>query len=327
MERKFGSARRRLTMKGNATPNSRDIRDASGSDKVAHMAALTRVVVVHYGDPELTNRAIQSLGAGSVLPGMVVIVDNSPTPLPEPPQGTMPVMVVRPGRNTGFAGGVTIGLDCASHLPWEYAWLLNNDATASHDAFGELLGAMERADGRALVSSRVLDEATGEAWFEQTDYLPWRLASRGRRLEAPSDGDLVEITRPSWRRVPYVSGCSVLIPRTALSAIGGFDQSFFMYSEDVDLSLRSVRAGFSLVVAPHSVVLHRTSSGTHVRRRERMIAETSFRLTAKHYPWLLPPAIVGAFVTALKRTVTTRQAWWLTERFRGYWDALTNRPR
>jgi GT2 family glycosyltransferase len=314
-------------MEGDATPNDRDIRDVSRSDTIARMAAMTRAVVVHYGDPELTNRAVESLGAGSVLPGLVVIVDNSPTPLAEPRPGRTPAMVVRPGRNTGFAAGATIGLEHAPHLPWDYAWLFNNDAAASPEAFRELLAAMARADGRALVSSQIRDEATGDVWFEQTQYLPWRLASRGRRLALPHDGDLVETSRPSWRRVPYVSGCSLLIPHAALAAIGGFDQSFFMYSEDVDLSVRSLRAGFSLIVAPRSVVLHRTSSGTHVRRRERMISETSFRLTAKYYPWLLPPAIVLAFATALKRSVTTRQAWWLTQRFRGYWDALTNKRR
>lgn len=314
-------------MEGRSSPISQYNGEVSRSDKVARMALMTRAVVVHYGDPELTARAVASLRTGSVGPGLVVIVDNSPAPLAEPPSGTVPVMVVRPGRNTGFAGGVTIGLECAPHIPWEFAWLLNNDAVASNDAFSELLAAMARADGRALVSSQIRDEATGEVWYEQTRYLPWRLESRGRRLTSPLDGDVIETSRPSWRRVPYVSGCSLLIPHAALAAIGGFDQSFFMYSEDVDLSVRSLRAGFSLVVAPRSLVLHRTSSGTHFRRRERMVSETSFRLTAKYYPWLLPPALVAAFATALKRALSRRQAWWLTERFRGYWDALSNRPR
>ena len=314
-------------MEGDPATKLAAANDPSRSDDIALMAGLTRVVVVHYGDPELTNRAIRSLEAGSVLPGLIVIVDNSPTPFAEPPRSTPPVMVVRPGRNTGFAAGATIGLEYAPHLPWDYAWLFNNDAVASPEAFRELLAAMARADGHALVSSQIRDEATGEVWFEQTRYLPWRLASRGRNLALPNDRDLVETSRPSWRRVPYVSGCSLLIPHAALAAIGGFDQSFFMYSEDVDLSVRSLRAGFSLVVAPRSVVLHRTSSGTHVRRRERMISETSFRLTAKYYPWLLPPAIVLAFATAFKRSVATGQAWWLTQRFGGYWDALTNKRR
>jgi GT2 family glycosyltransferase len=301
--------------------------DTTAQDGPARMAALTRAVVVHYGDPELTNRAASSVMAGSLAPGLIVVVDNSPTPFPDPPASAVPLVVVRPGRNTGFAGGVTIGLEAAPSVTWDYAWLLNNDAVAATDALSELLAATARADGRALVSSQIRDEATGEVWFEQTRYLPWRLESRGRRLTSALDGDYVEATRPSWRSIPYVSGCSLLIPATALGAIGGFDRSFFMYSEDVDLSIRSARAGFSLVVAPRSVVLHRTSSGTHVRRRERMISETSFRLTAKYYPWLLPLAVAGALAAAVRRSVTRRQLWWLTERLKGYADALANRPR
>jgi GT2 family glycosyltransferase len=301
--------------------------DTTAQDGPARMAALTRAVVVHYGDPELTNRAVSSLMAGSVAPGLIVVVDNSPTPFPDPPPGAVPLVVVRPGRNTGFAGGVTIGLEAAPRVTWDYAWMLNNDAVAATDALSELLAAMTRADGRALISSLIRDEATGDVWFEQTHFLPWRMESRGRRLASPLGADLTETRRPSWRSMPYISGCSLLVPSAALTAIGGFDRSFFMYSEDVDLSTRSLRAGFSLVVAPRSVVVHRTSSGTHFRHRERMVSETSFRLTAKHYPWLLPPGVVLAFATALKRSVMRRQAWWMTERFRGYRDALKSRPR
>jgi GT2 family glycosyltransferase len=314
-------------MEDRSTQISQSKGDVSRSDKIPRMAARTRAVVVHYGDPELTIRAVSSIRAGSVAPGLIVVVDNSPVPFPDPPHHSVPAMVVRPGQNTGFAGGVTIGLEYAPQFPWELAWLLNNDAYAQEDAFTELLEAMARADGRALISSLIRDEATGDVWFEQTRFLPWRMESRGRRLATPLGAELTETRRPSWRSMPYVSGTSLLVPSAAFTAIGGFDRSFFMYSEDVDLSTRSLRAGFALVVAPRSVVVHRTSSGTHIRHRERMVSETSFRLTAKYYPWLLPPAIVLAFATALKRSIMRRQALWMTERFGGYRDALKSRRR
>jgi NAD(P)-dependent dehydrogenase (short-subunit alcohol dehydrogenase family) len=53
-----------------------------------------------------------------------------------------------------------------------------------------------------------------------------------------------------------------------------------------------------------TIVRHRTSSGTCSAERERMISETSFRLTAKDYPWLLPLTVVGAVATGCKRAVT-----------------------
>ena len=53
-----------------------------------------------------------------------------------------------------------------------------------------------------------------------------------------------------------------------------------------------------------TIVRHRTSSGTCSAEREWMISETSFRLTAKDYPWLLPLAVVGAVATGCKRAVT-----------------------
>ena len=53
-----------------------------------------------------------------------------------------------------------------------------------------------------------------------------------------------------------------------------------------------------------------------------MISETSFRLTAKHYPWLLPVALVGAIATGCKRAVARRELWWLTTRLEGYRAAM-----
>ena len=71
-----------------------------------------------------------------------------------------------------------------------------------------------------------------------------------------------------------------------------------------------------------TIVRHRTSSGTCSAERERMISETSFRLTAKDYPWLLPLAVVGAVATGCKRAVTRRERWWLTTRLEGYRAAV-----
>lgn len=299
-------------------------------DPLATMAATTRAIIVHYGEAQLTHRAVASVLSSTLSPRLVVVVDNGPGRYPEPdPSLGERVVVVRPDRNTGFAGGVTIGIETQVLVPPDYLWLLNNDAVAEPHAFAELLAALRRANGRALISSLVEDEATGVIWSDHARYLPWRLESRHRTHLTHSThdpGDAVVGRAPSWRSVPYLPGCSLLLPTDLLRSIGGLDRSFFMYGEDVDYSLRAVRAGYSLVTARRSIVLHRTSSGTETVARERMIAETGFRLTAKHYRWLLPVALLGALVTGLKRVATRHETWWLTARFRGYRDAILPGP-
>lgn len=291
-------------------------------DVFRSMASATRAIIVHYGDPRLTQRALASVLAGTLSPGVVVVVDNGPGSYPEAHHVEGRVIVVHAGRNTGFAGGVMIGIATRAGGSTDYLWLLNNDAVAEPQALAELLAAEERAGGRALVSSLVEDETTGQVWSEHARFLPWRMESRHPTQRTRSAGQTVVNSAPSWRVVPYLPGCSLLVPWELIRIIGGLDRSFFMYGEDVDLSIRAVRAGYVLVTARRSIVVHRTSSGTEAVSRERMVSETSFRLTAKHYRWLLPGALLGAVITGLKRALTLRKTWPLTARLRGYRDAL-----
>ena len=106
------------------------------------MARRTRAVIVHYGDPGLTAAALASVERGTARPGVVVIVDNGPpgeglNPA-EYTERAVPVVLVNPGRNTGFAGGVRRGLEEPTAEECSLVWLLNNDAEADPGALAEL---------------------------------------------------------------------------------------------------------------------------------------------------------------------------------------------
>ena len=292
------------------------------------VATRTRVVIVHYGDVGLTQRAVASVLSGSYLPASIVVVDHGPGSYPERDGVQDPlVSVVRPGSNTGFAGGVAEGVASLPLDPEGDVWLLNNDAIAAAEALQELLATANRARGPVLVSSLVIDESSGDVWFERPRYLPWRLESRHWRFRArPLLDDLVVGSSITWRSVPYLPGCSLLVPATIFTNLGGFDPSFFMYGEDVDLSIRALRLGYGLILSRRSIVHHRTGAGSTTRDRERMLSESAFRLTARYYPWVLPLALMAGLVTGVKRAVTRRQLWWITTRLAGYATALKSRP-
>jgi GT2 family glycosyltransferase len=293
------------------------------------MARQTRAIIVHYGDRALTAKALASIGRGSAHPGIVVVVDNGPEGMELQPadyvEAGAEVNVVRPGRNTGFAGGVRLGLRAPTLIETRYVWLFNNDAEAQADALAELLEAQARLGERALVSSRVMNSESNDVWFEYAVFLPWRLEGRHVPYPGPLKDDVVMSSSVTWRSVRYLPGCSLLAPMAVFSEVGDLDDTFFMYGEDLDMSLRAQRAGYRLAVARRSVVHHRASSGTNVAARERLMAEASLRITARYFPWVLPPAILGGLLTGFKRGTGRRQPWQFTSRLAGYIDALLRR--
>jgi N-acetylglucosaminyl-diphospho-decaprenol L-rhamnosyltransferase len=280
-------------------------------------------VIVHYGDPSLTLKAIESVGRGTARPGRVIVVDNAPHGLdPDRLPAGLEIMLLRPDRNLGFAGGVNLALAHLRDDPPSFVWLLNNDAVALPDTLAALLDAVTRLEGRALVSSLVLDEGGTSPWFHRARYLPWRLEGRhDLRPEVRVGLDVIE-ERPGPLAIPYLPGCSLVVPWRLLAKIGGLDPAFFVYGEDVDLSRRAQLLGWRLAVAHGSIVHHRGSASSTPARQERMKASTSLRMTARWFPWLVPFAVSGALLAGLKRGLGRRQSWWLTSRVLGYHDVL-----
>lgn len=278
-------------------------------------------VIVHFGDAALTRGAVYSITSDEVRPGRITVVDNGPGVLADNAIERV-ATVLRPGSNLGFAKAVNRALRESGAPAPKYVWLLNNDAVARRGAFAALLLAMNQAGDDALVSSRVLDLDTGGIWFERARFYPWRLESRHEARRIAASGDIVVHGISSPKSVAYLPGCSLLVPGSLFSAVGGLDESFFLYGEDVDLSIRAMRLGYRLVVAMSSVVDHRASSGTSAPMRERMQAEAMLRLTARYFPWLVPSAVLGGTAYGLKRAWIHRERWRVMQRWSGYWDVV-----
>lgn len=152
-------------------------------------------------------------------------------------------------ENRGFAGAVNVGLATAFARGASAVLVLNDDAEVPPELLVELTAAL-RSDARAgIVAPRVLDAASG------------REVSRGERVWLP----LVCLPR-TWLRVrgetrePYavssVLGVAFLVTRACFEQIGGLDERFFAYYEEVEYCLRARAAGIAILVAPAAAVRH-----------------------------------------------------------------------
>ncbi|WP_157732695.1 glycosyltransferase family 2 protein [Cellulomonas sp. PSBB021] len=198
--------------------------------------------------------------------------------------------------NEGFARAMNWAV---SEAKGRYCLLLNPDAILDEQAVSELMHALQQSHA-ALVCPLMRSEGTIQIdamtlWSSSTG----RIMARNRklrRLERAARSD-------SAIRVEKVSGGVLLALTSHLRDLGPFDERFFLYGEDADLSIRAAARGFALLAAPGAGVNHigGESSARHGRLVEAARQDAALRLCAYHKPYLYSLAIrlEALFVTLL----------------------------
>lgn len=212
------------------------------------------VIVVHYGERELLEGCVKGLVEAGVVPADVVIVDNGPeiAGAGSVPEG---VAWLRPSENRGFAGGANLGLAHAVSAGYEFAMLLNADATIEVDTIERMSQCM-RADDAIGICGPAINEGNGAGLIAGAR-IDWR---RGVVEDLHAEGGAV------WD-VDYVPGCGMLVRLSAVESVGMFDEQFFLYWEDADLCVRATRRGWRVVVCGDVELRHARSQTTGRHRR------------------------------------------------------------
>lgn len=147
--------------------------------------------------------------------------------------------------NRGFGGGVNAGVAHALAQGVDVVATLNPDATMDADSLRRIIDTA-RAQPTALVSPRIVT-GEGRAWFEGADlYLDdGTSAAHRRRLEHG------ERPRREW-----ATGASFAMSSALWRRVGGFDEDYFLYWEDIDLSHRVLDAGGQLLMMDDAMAIH-----------------------------------------------------------------------
>jgi GT2 family glycosyltransferase len=218
------------------------------------------VVGVNYRQWEETAALTRQVrGSAAFRRGLVevVIVDNhSPAhPVASRLRRWPGVSLRRWRRNRGFARAVNEGVRL-SRGPW--VLLLNPDVSLGADFLEGLLALSDRLvaeDRRAGIVGFQLHNGDGSPQHSAGPFptLAGTLA-RLLRPRARRKYDSPRTDRPS--RVPWVTGCCLLLLRDCLEQLGGFDEDFFLYYEDVDLCRRARRRGWAVRYEPGLHAVH-----------------------------------------------------------------------
>jgi GT2 family glycosyltransferase len=220
------------------------------------------VVIVSWNTRELTLEALASFLPARDPQLEVIVVDNASSDgSADAIEASFPeVHVIRNDRNTGFAGGVNLGLRAARH---RLILLLNPDTRVIGDVLARLVEYADAHPEAGILGPRILDEngALQASKFRFPSLLNQLLAAtylyqlfpRSRFFNRERMGGS---TRHEAERVDAVSGCAFLVRRELLDRVGMLDEAFFMYSEEVDLCYRAAQAGFEVHYAPVGEIVH-----------------------------------------------------------------------
>jgi GT2 family glycosyltransferase len=230
-------------------------------------------VVVNYGSSALlaTNLAAVSAAAPALD---VVVVDNFTTAeelaaVRELCAGQGWTLVPSP-TNLGFGAGVNLGARTALAAGAEQLLLLNPDARLDGDALARLQQVV--ADDPLVRAAPVVGAADGRVWSDGTDLYLDRGGMRATR-KRPTD--------PEPRVEMWLSGACLLLARGLWEAVGGFDDRYFLYWEDVDLSRRVREAGGRLVVVREAEAVH-DEGGTQGEGGQRAKSATYYRYNIRN---------------------------------------------
>lgn len=208
------------------------------------------VIILHFGNPEVTRNCIRSLRKMEKGKYSLIVVSNTKETYNQK-DFFEKCIVINNKKNLGFARGVNVGIRYALKNNFDAVCLLNNDTCITKSFLLELSKNFSKKSV-GIVGPAIHFRKKSKLLFDVGGKID-RLFLRTSHIEVE------KIVKQNQMSVEYLSGCCMLIKKEVFKEIGLFDENFFLYYEDADFCLRARNAGFACVVDSSSVIKHELS--------------------------------------------------------------------
>ena len=281
------------------------------------------VIIPVFGDLYSIEQCLESLPAESGRNLQVLLVDDgSPRPVAE--KLDLPgIRWHRLETNHGPGHAINRGLDETAGC---WVIVLNSDVQIRPGCLNRLIDELEERPEYDFAVAKILQDNEPCAVGSAGDGL--LLGGGGYRIgHGEVDGRAMSLPRPILSATTTASAYR----RTVLEEVGGFDEDFFGFMEDLDLSLRARLRGYRGLYVPSAVVYHQGSATFEARGKKeifRLITRNQIWVVAKNYP-------ATVFLRALPRIIVFQVLWMglmlsrglLKACLRGFWEAFRGLPR
>lgn len=243
------------------------------------------VIVVTYNSATVVDALLDSIPAalGGLIANVVIVDNGSSDDTLELLRKRTDCKVVQ-STNVGYSAGINRGVREGSGAP--AILVLNPDTRLHENAVPPLLAALS-VPGTGIVVPRLLSEA-GELVFSLRR-APSLLRALGlTRTKVPALSEYVHeaAAYEHPHEVEWATGAVQMMSRECFDELGGWDESFFLYSEETDLSLRARARGLATRYEPQATAMHVGGGSGRNKKTQAMQAINRVRLYGRHHGYV-----------------------------------------
>lgn len=251
------------------------------------MKSLQRIItlsVVSHNQAELLENFLQTIdetGAGDYL-HEVIVTNNLPEDVTFNLKST-PIRIINNDNPKGFGANHN---QAFKHSSGQYFCVVNPDITLKDNPFPVLLKTNQHTNAGLTVP---IVMAPDNSYEDSLRYFPslWSIFKKVLNL---SDGRFPAQSEEEPFDIEWAAGMFMLFNRQAFNEVGGFDEDFFLYYEDVDICLRLLQAGKRVLACPQAEVVHEPQRSSHRKLRYLIWHLSSLlKYMFKHRALINPP--------------------------------------
>ncbi len=243
------------------------------------------IILVNWNGYRHTATCLDSLRKVTAEDFSIIVVDNASTDssLNQLKQCFPEVIFLENDINKGFAGGNNVGINFAIRKEFEYVMLLNNDTVVEPNFLSSILAFIKSQQDCQIGMVQPLikfmhDKTT--IWSAGGLYNKWLGISR-----TIGNGMTMRPTAPHER--DWVTGCCTIMPTNAIQEVGGLNESYFAYFEDVDWSIRMGKKGYRHFIVPNALIYHEAGASSTTAKEEGSLQPIVFYYLSRNQFFLL----------------------------------------
>lgn len=238
------------------------------------------IIILNWNQPKLTIECLESVGKleSKYYKLNIIVVDNASTDnsveiIEKYISDDSGIEIIVNKENLGFAGGNNVGIRYALNQSAEYIMVLNNDTLVGENLIDGLLNSFKNNPRAGVISPKIYfakgfefhkkrysqDQLGKVIWYTGGN-IDWRNIYGSNRGVDEVDHGQYEVEE----EVDFATGTCSIFSSIALKQAGLYDERYFMYFEDADLSMRLKRSGFKVLYTPKAHLWHKVAQSSGI---------------------------------------------------------------